>query len=231
MILKRIKINAGAASETNCYIIQDENTKETMVVDPGTVTEELKEILNALEVKKIKYILLTHCHADHIGGVSELRTQYGGKVLIHINDAPGLKDINLNLCTHIGLPEIEIEEDSRLNDGDLIHLGELEFKIIHTPGHTQGSISAYCEKEGFVLSGDTLFRGAWGRTDLPTSSFEDIIASITNKLMTLPEETIVYPGHRKINNYWRRATNIFTNDKKRMGIKKGNDIYEKRKRI
>ena len=107
------------------------------------------------------------------------------------------------------MPEIELEADSRVDDGDLLHLGNIEFKVIHTPGHTIGSSSLYCESEKLLISGDTLFRGAWGRTDLPTSSFMDIINSITKKLMVLPDETIVYPGHRKINYDWRRKTYLF----------------------
>ena len=98
----------------------------------------------------------------------------------------------------------------------MIHVGNLEFKVIHTPGHTAGSVSLYCEKENMLFSGDTLFRGSWGRTDLPTSSFEEIISSITNKLINLPENTIVYPGHRKINNYKGRKTNIYRNEAKRI---------------
>lgn len=208
MILKRVKVNAGAIMGINCYIIQDENTKETMIIDPGNVPENLIEVLDAMQVK-IKYILLTHCHGDHIGGVSKIKEKYGGKVLIHTKDALGLKDISINLSTHIGLEPIILQEDARLNDGDLLHVGNLEFQVIHTPGHTCGSISLYCEQEKMLFSGDTLFRGSWGRIDLPTSSFEDIISSITNKLIKLPEDTIVYPGHRKINNNWRRKNNLY----------------------
>lgn len=208
MILKRVKVNAGAIMGINCYIIQDENTKETMIIDPGNVPQNLIEILDAMQVK-IKYILLTHCHGDHIGGVSKIKEKYGGKVLIHTKDALGLKDISINLSTHIGLEPIILQEDARINDGDLLHVGNLEFQVIHTPGHTCGSISLYCEQEKMLFSGDTLFRGSWGRIDLPTSSFEDIIASITNKLIKLPADTIVYPGHRKINNNWRRKNNLY----------------------
>ena len=208
MILKRVKVNAGAIMGINCYIIQDENTKETMIIDPGNVPQNLIEILDAMQVK-IKYILLTHCHGDHIGGVSKIKEKYGGKVLIHTKDALGLKDISINLSTHIGLEPIILQEDARLNDGDLLHVGNLEFQVIHTPGHTCGSISLYCEQEKMLFSGDTLFRGSWGRIDLPTSSFEDIISSITNKLIKLPADTIVYPGHRKINNNWRRKNNLY----------------------
>ena len=199
MILKRLKVNAGGMMGINCYIIQDEETKETMVIDPGGSFDKIAEMLNVIEAK-VKYILLTHCHADHMGAVKELKEKFGGTILIHRFDEEGLKNSDINLSTHIGLGSICLEDDSRLNDGDILHVGNLEFKVIHTPGHTIGSISLYLEQEKLLFSGDTLFRGSWGRTDLPTSNFEQIINSITTKLMALPEDTIVYPGHRKINN-------------------------------
>ena len=96
------------------------------------------------------------------------------------------------------MEDIELEADSRVDEGDRIHLGNLEFKVIHTPGHTKGGTCLYCEKEGLLFSGDTLFKGTWGRTDLPTSNFPDIIDSITNKLTKLPDDTIVYPGHGRM---------------------------------
>ena len=210
MILKRIKITTWIGDPTNCYIICDEETKETMVIDPAGDVDTIIEMLDILEAK-LKYIYITHCHGDHIGGVTELKNKKGGKILIHRFDAEGLNDININLTEIIDMPEIELEADSRVDDGDLLHLGNIEFKVIHTPGHTIGSSSLYCESEKLLISGDTLFRGAWGRTDLPTSSFMDIINSITKKLMVLPDETIVYPGHRKINYDWRRKTYLFRN--------------------
>lgn len=208
MILKRIKITTWIGDPTNCYIICDEETKETMVIDPAGDVDTIIEMLDILEAK-LKYIYITHCHGDHIGGVTELKNKKRGKILIHRFDAEGLNDININLTEIIDMPEIELEADSRVDDGDLLHLGNIEFKVIHTPGHTIGSSSLYCESEKLLISGDTLFRGAWGRTDLPTSSFMDIINSITKKLMVLPDETIVYPGHRKINYDWRRKTYLF----------------------
>lgn len=196
MILKLIRVQTHLRELTNCYIIVDEETKETMVVDPGGEAEKIIDMLNILEAK-LKYIYLTHCHGDHIGAVNILKQEKGGKILIHRYDSEGLNNKDVNLSTIIDMEEIELEADSRVDDNDLIHLGDLEFKVIHTPGHTKGGTSLYCEKEGLVFSGDTLFRGTWGRTDLPTSSFVEIIDSITNKLLKLPDETIVYPGHGK----------------------------------
>ena len=194
MILKELKIDTWIGDPTNCYIILDEESKETMVIDPAGDVDKIEELIHILE-GKLKYIYLTHCHGDHILGVADLKNRCGGKILIHREDAEGLNDRNINLSGVIDIPEIELEADSRVDDNDLIHLGNLEFKVIHTPGHTKGGTSLYCQKEKCLFSGDTLFRGTWGRTDLPTSSREDIMDSIVNKLMILPDETIVYSGH------------------------------------
>ena len=194
MILKELKIDTWIGDPTNCYIILDEKSKETMVIDPAGDVDKIEELIHILE-GKLKYIYLTHCHGDHILGVRDLKNRCGGKILIHREDAEGLNDKNINLSGIIDIPEIELEADSRIDDNDLIHLGNIEFKVIYTPGHTKGGTCLYCQKENCLFSGDTLFRGTWGRTDLPTSSREDIMDSIVNKLMVLPNETIVYPGH------------------------------------
>ena len=108
-----------------------------------------------------------------------------------------IKSSDVILFEALNLPVIQLDIDARLDDNDIIHLGNIEFRVITTPGHTPGSICLYCAENKLLISGDTLFCGTWGRTDLPSSSFEDIMASITNKLMILPEDTIVYPGHGK----------------------------------
>lgn len=196
MILKELKIHTNLADPTNCYIVFDEESKETMVIDPAGETEKITQMIEILK-GNLKYIYLTHCHGDHIGGVQELKNKYNCKILIHREDSKGLNDPKINLVEYIGMNNIKLDADSIVDDGDLIHLGNLELKVIHTPGHTKGGSSLYCEKEKLLFSGDTLFRGTWGRTDLPTSSIEDIMNSITKKLLKLPDETIVYPGHGK----------------------------------
>ena len=194
MILKELKIQTWVGDPTNCYIIFDEKSKETMVIDPAGDVDKIQEMINILG-GNLKYIYITHCHGDHIVGVPELKERCGGKILIHRDDAEGLNNADINLTPYIVEKKIELEADSRIDDGDLIHLGDLEFKVIHTPGHTKGGTSLYCEEEKLLFSGDTLFRGTWGRTDTPTGNFEDIIHSIVNKLLILPAETICYPGH------------------------------------
>lgn len=197
MILKELKIQTWIGDKTNCYIIFDEDSKEIMCIDPAGDVDKIENLINNVFQGKLKYIYLTHCHGDHIGGVTQLKQKCGGKVLIHRQDAKGLNDVNINLSQYIGLPEIELEADSRIDDNDLIHIGNLQFKVIHTPGHTAGSTSLYCQKEKCLFSGDTIFAGTWGRTDLLTSSREDIMNSIVNKILILPDETLIYPGHGK----------------------------------
>lgn len=198
MILKRLKVTTALEEPTNCYIVEDEESKETMVIDPGGEADKIINMLDTLGIEKLKYIYLTHCHGDHFGAILEVKAKKGGKVLIHRDDAEGLYNPAISLTYYIGMDDIELEADSRVDEGDIIHLGNLEFKVIHTPGHTKGGTCLYCKEEGLLFSGDTLFKGTWGRTDLPTSSFPDIIASITNKLTILPDDTIVYPGHGRM---------------------------------
>lgn len=196
MILKRLQVNTPLGDPTNCYIIVDEQTKEAMVIDPGGESNRIIEMLRALKAN-LKYIYLTHCHGDHIGALKKLKDSQGGKILIHRIESQNILNPEVTLSEYIGVEGIEIEADSRIDDKDLIHVGEIEFEVLHTPGHTNGGTCLYCKKQDMLFSGDTIFYGTWGRTDLPTGSFEDIINSITKKLMVLPDNTIVYPGHGK----------------------------------
>ena len=199
MILKRLKVQTQQKDLlTNCYIVFDNDSKEVIVIDPGGEPERIAEELTIIGADQIKYIFLTHCHADHIGGVQKLKELKGGKVLVSVDDSEGLYNKDINMCDYIGLEMPPLDADALLKDGDVINVGKLDFKVIATPGHTKGGLSLYCEKKQMVFTGDTLFSGTWGRTDLPTGSIEDIMDSITNKLMVLPEDTIVYPGHGKI---------------------------------
>lgn len=198
MILKRIQVATPQVGlKTNSYIVCDEKTKEAMVIDPGGEAGKIAEVLDILGAS-LKYIFVTHCHADHIGAITELKNLKGGKILVSRADAEGLFNEEINLAYLINMEKPELEADSRLDDEDLIHIGNIEFKVIATPGHTKGGLCLYSEKEGLVFTGDTLFSGTWGRTDLPTGNFVEIITSITDRLMTLPDDTIVYPGHGKI---------------------------------
>ena len=196
MILKRIKVQMKFVGETNCYIIVDETQKKAMVIDPAGEVPKIIEILDTLGAELV-YIYLTHCHADHINGVNELKKEKGGKVLIHRKGRENLENRVPVLAEYIGLPPIYVKEDSIVDDDDILHVGDLEFRVIYTPGHTDDGTALYCEKEEMLFSGDTLFKGAWGRVDLPTSDFDAIMNSIINKLLVLPENTIVYPGHGK----------------------------------
>lgn len=197
MILKEVKVRIEHLNlVTNCYVIVDEETKEAMVIDPGAEANKIIDMLDILGAN-LKYIFITHCHADHIGALNELRNAKGGKILISREDAPGLYDEGISLTYYTETENPELEADSRIDDGDLIHLGSLEFRVIATPGHTRGGLCLYCPKEDMIFTGDTIFSSTWGRTDLPTGSMEDIMDSITNKLLILPENTIVYPGHGK----------------------------------
>ena len=193
MILKELKIKTWVGDATNCYIVQDEQSKETMVIDPAGDVDKIVEMLDILQAK-LKYIYLTHCHGDHIGGVKELKQRYGGQIVIERKDAENLLDVNKNLSYYISSQETVIEADARVDDNDLLHLGELEFKVIHTPGHTSGGSCLYCEQEKLLFSGDTLFRGTWGRTDVPTGDFEDIIGA-THPTYTTDEVTLENNGY------------------------------------
>lgn len=178
--------------QTNCYIAADENTKETAVIDPAAEFEKIKLYIESNNLK-VKYILLTHGHGDHILAVNELREYSKAPVGIHEDDKEMLGDSNLNYSFMYNSKPVEEKCDFTLKDGDILRLGESELRIIHTPGHTMGSIGILFGKD--LMSGDTLFAEGIGRTDLPGGDYRSILESIKEKLFILPDETVVHPGH------------------------------------
>ena len=193
MILKQIEVKSSLIDEfTNCYILQDENTKEAMCIDPGGDFEKIKEMLEIMEVK-LKYIYLTHSHMDHIEKAKELKKSLGGEILISRKGAQNVNnpDINLSKLTNYNL---YIEIDSRVDDKDILHIGDIELEVIYTPGHTDDSTSLYCKSENLIFTGDTLMYMGIGRTDFPTGNKTEIKKSL-KKLFMLPDNTFVYPGH------------------------------------
>lgn len=191
----RIWSNELGAFGTNCYVIACTETGESAVIDPGFddpwLTDVMKE--NVLEPK---LVLLTHGHLDHIGGIAAVRRLTGARVAIHGDDAPMLTDPHLNGSARFGMPITAEPPDRLLRDGDEVRVGKLLLKVIHTPGHTLGGCCFYYAGDGgHLFAGDTLFAGSIGRTDLPGGSYDTLIQSIKGRLLALPGQTVVYPGH------------------------------------
>jgi len=180
--------------QCNCSIFGDAGTREAVVIDPGDNIGEILAIL-AKHALRVKAIIITHAHIDHIGGAAKLKAATGAPVLMNADD----QDLYDHLGEQAAWLGTEAPErttiDTPARDGDSLKLGEAEFQILHTPGHTQGSVSVWIPSENKLVAGDTLFRNSIGRTDLPGGDARQILRSIENKLMKLPEETIVIPGH------------------------------------
>lgn len=186
-----IRIPAGIYA-ANCYILYCENTKEGIVLDPGGDAEDILQKVKENNLK-INYILLTHGHADHIGGVEELKNSLKIPVLIHKKDEKMVEDSEINLSAAMAMGPISIFPDKLLEEGHIVEFGDVKGEIIHTPGHTKGSI---CIKfDEYLVTGDTLFNGSIGRTDLVDGSYDDITKSIKEKLIPLDSKLTILPGH------------------------------------
>ncbi|MBS6062947.1 MBL fold metallo-hydrolase [Criibacterium bergeronii] len=177
--------------EENAYILYDESSKDAAVIDPGGSVREIENFLDKKSLE-LKYILLTHGHVDHISGVDELLKKHDVSTVISSNEKKLLQDSTLNLTSRYGLNSPKINNLQEVKDGDAITLGNEILKFIETPGHTRGSMCIFTDNK--LFSGDTLFQGSIGRTDLPTGSF-DMMNTSLKKLSKLDDTIEVYPGH------------------------------------
>lgn len=189
MVIKRLVVGL---LQVNCFVVFDEETKEAIIIDPGG---DAREILKFAEKNnlKIKYIVNTHGHLDHTYDNRKIKEATNSPLLIHKLDAEMLTSPAKNFSFVMGIIFKSPPADKLLNEGDIIEFGNISLKVLNTPGHTPGGISLLTDKVVFV--GDTLFAGSVGRTDLPGGSMEELLKGIKEKLLILPDDTIVHPGH------------------------------------
>lgn len=180
--------------QCNCSIIGDEITRQAIVVDPGDDIAQVLAIIQKHQLQ-VQQIVITHAHIDHVGGAMKLRQATGAPILMNQNDYALVKMLDLQ-ARWLGMaPPGAVNIDRSVGDGDTVEAGPLVANVIHTPGHTEGSVCLFFPAEQKLIAGDTLFAGSIGRTDLPGGSFDKIIRSINDKVLALPDETIVVPGH------------------------------------
>jgi hydroxyacylglutathione hydrolase len=178
----------------NCSIFGDEQSREAVVIDPGDEIDVLLGVL-AKHHLKVKAIIITHAHIDHIGGAQKLKAATGAPVYMNANDQELYDHLDMQ-AGWLGVPTPERTAiDVAAREGDTVKLGPAEFHILHTPGHTQGSISLWIPAENKLVAGDTLFLDSIGRTDLPGGDYDQILRSIHGKLLPLEDPTLVIPGH------------------------------------
>ena len=178
----------------NCTVLGDEETREAMVIDPGDEVTRIVKRLNEQGLK-LKQIIVTHAHIDHVGGALKLKRLTGAPIFLNENDLPLLQMMNAQ-AAWVGVQTPEVAPpDEGLADGQIVGLEHYPAQVLHTPGHTQGSICLHFAPLNLLAAGDTLFAGSIGRTDLPGGNFDQIIDSLHSRLMTLPDETRVLPGH------------------------------------
>jgi glyoxylase-like metal-dependent hydrolase (beta-lactamase superfamily II) len=191
MIIRPLEVGPFAS---NCYVVGSATTGEGMIIDPGA---EPQAILNTVKQLGLSIVMIvaTHAHMDHVGAVHEVKEATGARFALHQAERGLMFSAPMRLFTAFGITPFKAppKPDISLQDGDRIEIGDLCFEVLHTPGHSSGGICL--SGHGVVFSGDTLFNLGIGRTDFPGCSHERLIRSIKEKLMVLPDETIVYPGH------------------------------------
>lgn len=181
------------AVQTNCYFLQNADTNEVVVIDPGDKGKRIYDELTGRGYK-IRAVLLTHGHFDHVMGADDIRKLAGVSVYLGEHEEKLISNADLNVSAMFGTP-YTTKADVFVKDGEILELAGMKIKVLHTPGHTYGGVSYYLEEEGILICGDTLFLESVGRTDFPTSSSQELKTSIHEKLFTLPDEVYVYPGH------------------------------------
>jgi glyoxylase-like metal-dependent hydrolase (beta-lactamase superfamily II) len=180
--------------QCNCSVIGDDTSREAIVIDPGDDIEQVVALIKKHNLQ-VKQIVITHAHIDHVGGAMKLRAATGAPILLNQNDYALLKMLDVQ-AAWIGVPTPgKVEIDQNLRHADTINTGSLQAQVLHTPGHTEGSICLYFPAQQKLIAGDTLFAGSIGRTDLPGGSYEKILRSIHDRVLALPNETVVVPGH------------------------------------
>ena len=200
--------------QTNCYFVYREGVLDAKGFCPAIIIDPAERGSYIMDTMKrngfqVAGILLTHGHVDHISGADVLRKESGVLVYASADETNVLQDTSLNLSQMFGAP-CRVEADVLLKDGETYSIADMDFQVITTPGHTEGSCVFYFEEGKFVVSGDTLFEGSVGRTDFPTGSMSVLVRNIKQKLFKLPDETVVYPGHGGSTTIgWEKENNPF----------------------
>ena len=189
MIIKKLEVGPIMA---NCFILGCESTKQAVVIDPGDDADRILMELAKSELK-VKYLINTHGHFDHVSANKRMKEATGAQIAIHPEDEPMFNELSKSAQMFGLSSENSPPADILLNDGDEIIFGEITLQVIHTPGHSKGGISLYTK--GHLFAGDTLFAGSIGRTDLAGGDYDTLISSIKEKLLIFDEDTIVYTGH------------------------------------
>lgn len=197
--VERIEVDvANQGHYTNCFLIHDES-KSAVLVDPGYDENQIIKYINELNVK-VEYIVITHAHGDHIGALEAVQKYTNSKVIIHKNDFDALISKEENYCEVLGVENQNLSENCIISveDGYKFNVGNMEFEIIHTPGHTSGSICLYEKTSDKLFTGDTIFAECYGRCDLFSGNFDDMVNSVRMLFKRFDEEVAIYPGHDRI---------------------------------
>jgi glyoxylase-like metal-dependent hydrolase (beta-lactamase superfamily II) len=192
--------------QCNCSVIGDEQSRQAIVIDPGDDIAQIVALIQKHNLQ-IKQIVITHAHIDHVGGAMKLRAATGAPILLNQRDYALLKMLDVQ-AAWLGMANPgKVDIDQSVGSGDLVQTGSLTAQVLHTPGHTEGSICLYFPAEKTLIAGDTLFAGSIGRTDLPGGSYEKIIRSLHNQILALPDDTAVVPGHGPLTNIGEERDN------------------------